>query len=396
MSASDSKDLQKLKACLSAARVFEDLIDWIVAAPPEGLGFESLEDLFYSIDTTSYEQGTRDILDKHVKYKEDCRALSRLRSAWKQAKKAIDLESSSVRKTSGKDGESEEPIPEKEAEGLAARWLLLYHLEMSIYLRPADSLLAKLWREVQRNEHTVHVAKKIRSIFQATLPNQEESVGLKPGVTLEFDKEQSVDPRTVVEYYVIMRILAYAYAYCGSHEVASVRSKELKVVFAPLDVNLDYADEALRYADARPGSQEDKMRWLQKRDEATRGAMVGYMRRGWPQGEALTQSRLEQQIEWKLTIPSLQLGQQEKDRSRSPKRGRDYSPPKATRAPNQRQNLCDTFNNALICKKHNDSRGCSYAERDCPMQRAHVCDIDVGGRPCGSRKHRRNECPHRI
>ena len=56
----DSKDLQKLRACLSAARVFEDLINWIVAAPPDGLGFESPE---------------------------DCRTLSRLRSAWKQQRR---------------------------------------------------------------------------------------------------------------------------------------------------------------------------------------------------------------------------------------------------------------------------------------------------------------------
>ena len=125
----------------------------------------------------------------------------------------------------------------------------------------------------------MHTAKKIRSIFQATLPNTEESVPLKPGVTMEFDKEHFSEPTTVVEYYSIMRTLAYAYMYCGSHEVQSNREPSKKVVYAPFDVNIDYADEALRYADARAGSAQEKVTWLQKRDEATKGVIVGYMRR---------------------------------------------------------------------------------------------------------------------
>ena len=267
---------------------------------------------------------------------------------------------------------------------------------MSIYLRPADGSLAKTWSETQRNEHTVHPVKKIKSIFQATLPGSEESIPLKPGVTMEFDKEATMEPTSVVEYYALMRTLAYAYIYCGSHEVESTRDPKKKVVYCPFDVNIDYADEALRYADARTGSPEEKMQWLQKRDQATRGVMVGYMRRGWSQGEALTQARLELQIEWKLVVPATQIGSL-RDRSRSPKRTTRYaSPVKTPRAHNQRQSLVDYHHNTLICKPHNDSRGCTLQERDCPNQKAHVCDIDVGGKACGSKKHNRQSCPHRV
>ena len=392
----DHKDLLKLKTCLENARVFDDLITWITKDPPDGLGLEALEDLVHIFDAAKYEEQSRELLQKNEKYKEDGRALSRLRTAWCAAKKSVDMETpTNARKT--KDGETEDVIPDKDAEGLAKRWDNHHKMVMSIYLRPADSLMAKIWKEIQRNEHTVHTAKKIRSIFQATLPNAEESVELKPGVTMEFDKETVTDPQTVVEYYAVMRTLAFAYIYCGSHEVQSSKEPSKKVIYAPFDTNLDYCDESLRYADARSGAAKEKVAWLQKRDEATRSVMVGYMRRGWPQGEALATARLELQIEWKLLVPAAQIGQQ-RDRTRSPKRQqRSNTPPKTARmAPNQRQSLVDYHNNNLICKRYNESRGCTLTESDCPIMRSHVCDIDVGGRACGSKKHSRVTCPHRA
>ena len=76
-------------------------------------------------------------------------------------------------------------------------------------------------------------------------------------------------------------------------------------------------------------------------------------------------------------------------RSRTP-------PKKSMQAPNQRQTLCSVYNGVPICKRSNDSRGCTAREQDCPRQRAHVCDVEVNGEACGSREHARNACPHRV
>ena len=117
----------------------------------------------------------REKRQQNEKYREDGRALSRLRTAWQAAKKSVQLDHNVPRKT-GKEGEQEDVIPERDAESLAARWNSQHRMTMSIYLRPTDGLMAKIWREIQRSEHTVHTEKKIKSIFQATLPNTEESV----------------------------------------------------------------------------------------------------------------------------------------------------------------------------------------------------------------------------
>ena len=71
-------------------------------------------------------------------------------------------------------------------------------------------------------------------------------------------------------------------------------------------------------------------------------------------------------------------------------------PTSSTRAPNQRQQLVITYNDQIICKRHNDSRGCTALEEDCPNYRAHVCDTQVEGQACGSQQHNRIKCPHRI
>ena len=98
----EHKDLQKLKECLSQARIFEDLAAWITKSPPDGIGLESLEDLVYLFDAAEYEEQSIALLERNEKYKEDGRALSRLRTAWQAAKKSVQLARSVPRKTGRK------------------------------------------------------------------------------------------------------------------------------------------------------------------------------------------------------------------------------------------------------------------------------------------------------
>ena len=55
-----------------------------------------------------------------------------------------------------------------------------------------------------------------------------------------------------------------------------------QVVYAPLDVNLDYADHAIRMAVKREGGQREMTEWLREEDQLTRGTMVNLMRNGMP------------------------------------------------------------------------------------------------------------------
>ena len=48
------------------------------------------------------------------------------------------------------------------------------------------------------------------------------------------------------------------------------------------------------------------------------------------------------------------------------------------------------FEGQEVCKPYNDDRGCTSEASDCPLGRAHVCDVMTpNGKPCGSTEHTR-------
>ena len=76
--------------------------------------------------------------------------------------------------------------------------------------------------------------------------------------------------KSVVAYYWALRILANAYAIAGIHKVPVALQTGQTVVYAPLDVNVQYADFCLRQvADIVP-TQVQQLGWLQAKDEYTR------------------------------------------------------------------------------------------------------------------------------
>ena len=192
----------------------------------------------------------------------------------------------------------------------------------------------------------------------------------------------------MVEYYFALRVMANAYAKAGSHEVVSVLSPGSKVIWAPLNTNLDYADMALRYTMCQHLPADMALQWLTDNDDCTRGTMIQHMRNGYPQGEALSEAIREHRQDWKAVA-----------RAPTPPSKRQRvggeSPVKVSQPPNQRRELADTYRGRLICKKRHDQRGCAANENKCPDRRAHVCDvIKANGEVCGAKDHVRRDCPY--
>ena len=73
------------------------------------------------------------------------------------------------------------------------------------------------------------------------------------------------------------------------------------VKFSPTHVNNDYVDEAFRVANLLRCSEADRLAWLRRNDQATMASMISLMRRGWSQGEALTQAKLEKAVDWRVS-----------------------------------------------------------------------------------------------
>ena len=77
------------------------------------------------------------------------------------------------------------------------------------------------------------------------------------------------------------------------------------VVFAPLSVNVDYADMALRHTMVLHLSPSQALQWMADNDELTRGTMLALMRDGYPQGEALVEALREHRQDWKTGLRSI-------------------------------------------------------------------------------------------
>ena len=95
-----------------------------------------------------------------------------------------------------------------------------------------------------------------------------------------------------------LRTLAYASAEAGNYGVDSfIEQGGIRVNFAPLDVNMNYADRALMQALDRQLRPQEALAWLREKDLHTRALMVSKMRSGYPQGEALTVAVAESKVE---------------------------------------------------------------------------------------------------
>ena len=161
----------------------------------------------------------------------------------------------------------------------------------------------------------------MRSLYTDHTPDPVKQVAIGDGLSLSVQgKEQHEVARDVAQYYFRLRILANAPAKAGNYEWESKVEKDSKVIFASVDVNLDYADFAFRSTIMQPGTAWVLRNWLEERDLHTRGLRCKYMKGGMAQGEALLKALSDSQIKWG-TAPTPTPGESRRRlRSRSPAR----------------------------------------------------------------------------
>ena len=221
--------------------------------------------------------------------------------------------------------------------------------------------------------------------------------------------EETHDPVGIIEYYICLRLLVQAYAYAGSHEVASQANAQVNVVFAPLSPNLQYADECLRIASGWRVSAPAALQALRDKDQMTRATMCQLMRQGLSQGEALGGALVEHAVEWKTppfgrphrgeellaitddTSGGGPGGGGSPGGEKRARKGKGKGKDKDTKRP--KIFTAQQHGGRNICKAYNDVRGCGD-ERRCPAKGAHVCDVIMpNGKACGSKSHNRSSHP---
>ena len=160
-------------------------------------------------------------------------------------------------------------------------WDTRYHVTLSMFADPADPLVNRSWWELRTITPTLLPVEKVRSTFQNRQPCSTQKQQITETVALTFEEQPDEVVQDVVTYYNALKVLANGSAKAGNY-IVKVDDKD--VLFAPWDVNTNYADMSLRKATARGCGQHNMLEWLREKDLYTRGLMVNYMRGGMPHG----------------------------------------------------------------------------------------------------------------
>ena len=147
-----------------------------------------------------------------------------------------------------------------------------------MHMAPGDSLLGRVWREIQRGTLTVIAIDKVKSLFAVNRPKNDKYIDLGSAKLQLKQDEESRAAQSVAEYYQRLRVLMNAYSVAGTFLVESKTAAGAKVYMAPLAVLLNYCDAALRHAtDFQVGVD-----WVKQRDEQCRARVVELSRQKWP------------------------------------------------------------------------------------------------------------------
>ena len=351
----------------------QELIDYTVNT----VGVQSIDDFVNLVTVAGYETELKTVLvDACPGTKDNVIALARTRAAWRAARSQ--LLKAERRKATATAEDIEEPLEASTQDGLLTKWKTRYNLELTVHTQPSDALLGRLYRELVRATPTLLPVNKIRCLAWCNrAQGTERRITLSGQISLQVDKDcMDVPVSSIFQYYMALRVLANGLSIVGNMQVDSKLKQGAQCTAAPLHVNLNYADFALRSTVDVAGSS---LEWLHVRDEATRSRAVELQREGYPQGEALLTAWKEQEVHWVVPPPP---------QKRPAESHQEGSPAKIPRTGNK---VGDRF----ICKKRNDNRGCTSKESQCPDKRLHVCDVlKPSGEVCESRDHCRNQCPY--
>ncbi|CAK9103822.1 TauD domain-containing protein, partial [Durusdinium trenchii] len=350
-----SKDLDELTQLLKTSRLSDALSDHLLK-----LGIESVADFVGLVNSQAYESELKTLIVDKSACKDDLVQLSRLRNAWREAQLLVDK--SRKRRLEGIADDCDDPLDSGTQENLLQSFQAMYGVKLNMHLTPSDALLGRVYREFTRNAPTVIPAKKIMSLYKASAGASRESVSLGSNIMVQVSSEPPAI-KTVIAYYWSLRVLANAYALAGTHKVQSVASASKQVTFAPLDVNVQYADYCLRQVTEVVTNASQQLAWLQSKDENTRACMVEFMRQGQSQGEALQNALTRAEVAW--VMPASLPVAVDKSQPDSPE----------GRLRKKERTLRVLPSGQMPCKRYNDQRGCASNEKQCPDKRKHCCDV---------------------
>lgn len=365
-------------------------------------GVDDLSDFSSMFTQGGYEEEAKTFRDKIEVLKTAARDIdvARLRKAILMARGVLNRAPPTKEAPTPEPADIESPLAVKDSESIQAAWDSRYNITLTMFLAPADPLVSRLYREFRSVTPTLIAVERVKSVYMSNDANPAKRVALAGGL-LSFTVEGQEDTEvvnSVASYYFALRILANASAKAGNYQVESKKEKGTKVIFAPLDTNLDYADMAFRMALKQNLGSWDTLKWIEERDRHCRGLMLISMRMGWAQGEALEKAQHDTQIRWSPPASQPSRGEGGK-RGRSPIRTTLKNATKKRKLGQTQQRTLQSHKGEKgaggtikyanlakggkqICRAFNDGN----CKGDvCAHGRIHVCSVVQNGKACGGK-----------
>ena len=343
---------------------------------------ETLDDFIYLMDSKTWEDSLKGLLNAVSSLKDNRIILSRFKGAYESGVTAI-KQAQTVAKA---EDVTDTVLPDTTLQTVSKDFQKRYGMTVDPFVEPSDMLRSRVYREFRRGTMTVLETKRVKSMMHVAVPKATENIKLSDSLQLQLQEDESLTISTVVDYYFAWRTLCNAWAWAGQFEANDPDGS--KHLFLNLGESLNYADFALRMTlEFGQGS----LQWLARNDLTTRTKMAALIRQGYTGHTALATALHQVHLEWRT--PAMQPSGTSKH---SPKRLQAVPEPAEPPAKRPRQVKSDVRKTVSmvkggvrLCKAWNDQRGC-------PGQcgALHQCDIRLdSGRACQATAHNRQSHP---
>jgi hypothetical protein len=311
----------------------------------------------------------------------------------------------------------DEPFADPVQKALNDSFMSKYSFDLPIYLRPSDSLLARVRREFERNTMSFYPINKVKSLKIVTRSSPDKRHRVTDRISMTFEGEEVVDEPTVRirAAFLQLEILANAWGIAGCcvyqppAPLGSSSTSQMSVqqLVCHWQQAVTYfrtlKDRCELLLDSFPES--NVCSYFQQVEEAFRGhALEASLRRDCPLpwGMALEAALRDFPVIWSDFHAVLQSRSSKADHSLSSMGQIPVAPAAPTRLdkPAKQSNqsergllatcVVDNRGNKL-CKAFNDRRTCASP---CVKGHMHVCDIQLAtGKCCGARHARGSHDP---
>ena len=378
------------------------------------LQLESVADFSSLFTAVDYAKGVQEIiLDQIPAHKTSILQLARLRTAWQLA--SADMSSALKRKGESTSAEElDAPLDQELRKAQDDEFCKLHNLTFEPEVTPAEGLYARLFREFRRQSITIHDLRKVRSAShqEAILPAKSRKLGNGLKLTIDGQDLDAVATTfgTPLEMLWAMQVLLNGIAICGSQLKDSHRaiSSGKKIRDGHLPLLMAYHVFVHQKAMLHPGPPGATVAWLLDRDRQTRSAARTLFAQGWSYAEGIIEATERQcGVLWTCSssrgasvalVPSAQQAIHEA--SNYGQEDGFSTPIKAARTTGKSKEPAATFGKAELCGAFNSAKGCKRKQKDCPQQKIHRCDFDMGNNKlCSSWNHSRPHCtsnPRRL